>query len=93
MNGVPRANLAALDATSGAVDPGFVADTDGTVDAVVSDGSGVYAGGVFNTVNPSVYEGRKNPVKLKAHYYAKDLQDWARFYGLKIGQPTVLVCV
>lgn len=46
-------------------------------------------GGVFNTVNPSVYEGRKTPVPLKAKYYAKDLQDWARFYGIKIGNPTV----
>jgi 2-hydroxychromene-2-carboxylate isomerase len=46
-------------------------------------------GGVFNTVNPSVYETRTNPVKPKARYYGKDLQDWARFYGLKIGQPTV----
>ncbi|MGC1344478.1 MAG: 2-hydroxychromene-2-carboxylate isomerase [Candidatus Binataceae bacterium] len=46
-------------------------------------------GGVFNTVNPSVYETRTNPVKPKARYYVKDLQDWARFYGLKIGNPTV----
>ncbi len=46
-------------------------------------------GGVFNTVNPSVYEGRKTPVPLKAKYYVKDLQDWARFYGIKIGNPTV----
>ena len=46
-------------------------------------------GGVFNTVNPSVYETRTNPVKAKARYYVKDLQDWARFYGLKIGNPTV----
>src|SRR5208282_5817175 len=46
-------------------------------------------GGVFNTVNPSVYEGRRHPVPAKARYYGKDLQDWARFYGLKIIQPTV----
>ena len=46
-------------------------------------------GGVFNTVNPSVYQGRKTPVPLKAKYYLKDLQDWARFYGIKIGNPTV----
>jgi 2-hydroxychromene-2-carboxylate isomerase len=45
--------------------------------------------GVFNTVNPSVYENRANPVKVKARYYNKDLQDWARFYGLNIGQPSV----
>lgn len=46
-------------------------------------------GGVFNTVNPSVYESRRHPVPAKARYYGKDLQDWARFYGLKIIQPTV----
>jgi 2-hydroxychromene-2-carboxylate isomerase len=49
----------------------------------------ILVGGVFNAVNPSVYESRERPVKVKARYYAKDLQDWARFYGLKIGQPTV----
>ncbi len=46
-------------------------------------------GGVFNSVNPSVYETRANPVKPKARYYTKDLQDWANYYGLKIGNPTV----
>ena len=46
-------------------------------------------GGVFNTVNPSVYESREKPVPLKARYYAKDLADWARHYGIEIGQPPV----
>jgi 2-hydroxychromene-2-carboxylate isomerase len=49
----------------------------------------ILVGGVFNAVNPSVYESRERPVKVKARYYAKDLQDWAHLYGLKIGQPTV----
>ncbi len=49
----------------------------------------ILVGGVFNAVNPSVYESRQRPVKPKARYFAKDLQDWAHFYGLKIGQPTV----
>jgi 2-hydroxychromene-2-carboxylate isomerase len=49
----------------------------------------ILVGGVFNAVNPSVYETRQRPVKPKARYFAKDLQDWAHFYGLKIGQPTV----
>ena len=49
----------------------------------------ILVGGVFNVVNPSVYETRERPVKPKARYYAKDLQDWAHLYGLKIGQPTV----
>jgi 2-hydroxychromene-2-carboxylate isomerase len=46
-------------------------------------------GGVFNSVNPSVYEARKAPVPAKARYYLKDLADWARHYGLAIGQPPV----
>ena len=48
-------------------------------------------GGVFNTVNPSVYEARKAPMQVpaKARYYLKDLADWARVYGLEIGQPPV----
>jgi 2-hydroxychromene-2-carboxylate isomerase len=49
----------------------------------------ILVGGVFNAVNPSVYETRERPVKPKARYYAKDLQDWAHLYGLKIGQPKV----
>ncbi len=46
-------------------------------------------GGVFNTVNPSVYEARANPVPVKSRYYGKDLSDWARFVGIEIGQPPV----
>jgi 2-hydroxychromene-2-carboxylate isomerase len=46
-------------------------------------------GGVFNSVNPSVYEARKAPVPAKARYYGKDLADWARLYGLEIGAPPV----
>jgi 2-hydroxychromene-2-carboxylate isomerase len=49
----------------------------------------ILVGGVFNAVNPSVYEGRENPVKPKVRYYDKDLQDWAKLYGLKIIHPTV----
>ena len=51
VNGLRRANLAALDAASGALDTGFVADTDGPVDAVASDGTALFAGGVFSQVN------------------------------------------
>ena len=49
----------------------------------------VLVGGVFNAVNPSVYEQRAHPVPAKARYYAKDLRDWARHQGLAIGQPSV----
>lgn len=44
-------------------------------------------GGVFNTVNPSVYEQRAAPVPAKARYMLKDLQDWAREAGLSIKMP------
>lgn len=46
-------------------------------------------GGVFNTVNPSVYEQRSKPVPVKARYYQKDLQDWASYQGIIIGSPKV----
>jgi 2-hydroxychromene-2-carboxylate isomerase len=49
----------------------------------------ILVGGVFNSVNPSVYEQRAKPVPAKARYYGKDLRDWARYYGLRIGQPPV----
>lgn len=44
-------------------------------------------GGVFNTINPSVYESRRTPVPAKARYHGKDLQDWARLAGLTIKMP------
>ncbi len=48
----------------------------------------ILVGGVFNEVNATVYEQRANPCPPKARYHAKDLQDWARAYGLRIGWPT-----
>ncbi len=49
----------------------------------------ILVGGVFNAINPSVYEMRSNPVPAKARYHAKDLADWARATGLRIGWPEV----
>jgi len=49
----------------------------------------ILVGGVFNAVNQDVYERRANPDKRKASYYEKDLQDWARFTGIRIGRPPV----
>lgn len=49
----------------------------------------ILVGGVFNSVNPSVYQNRENPIPPKARYYQKDLQDWARYVGVEIGQPPV----
>ena len=47
----------------------------------------ILVGGIFNSVNPSVYAMRENPVPLKQAYMLKDLQDWAREAGLKIVMP------
>jgi 2-hydroxychromene-2-carboxylate isomerase len=47
----------------------------------------VLVGGIFNAVNPSVYEFRERGVPAKQAYLLKDLQDWARFAGLGIHFP------
>ncbi len=44
-------------------------------------------GGVFNSVNPSVYAAREHPVPAKQAYMRKDLQDWARSAGIRIQFP------
>jgi outer membrane protein assembly factor BamB len=46
-----RANMMAVDRSTGELLPGFVANTNGTVYAVISDGSSVWIGGDFTTVN------------------------------------------
>lgn len=47
----------------------------------------ILVGGLFNTVNPSVYQSRETPVPAKQRYMAKDLQDWARQAGITIVWP------
>jgi len=47
----------------------------------------ILVGGIFNSVNPSVYASRENPVPAKAAYLRKDLADWARAAGLRIVFP------
>jgi 2-hydroxychromene-2-carboxylate isomerase len=49
----------------------------------------ILVGGVFNEVNRDVYDRRANPEPRKASYYEKDLQDWARLCGIRIGKPPV----
>ena len=49
----------------------------------------ILVGGVFNSVNETVYEQRANPHPVKGRYYVKDLQDWAKFCGIEIGAPPV----
>jgi 2-hydroxychromene-2-carboxylate isomerase len=50
----------------------------------------ILVGGIFNTINPSVYARRENPVAAKIAYDKKDIADWARIAGLTIKmRPTV----
>ena len=49
----------------------------------------ILVGGIFNSINPSVYESRKNPVKEKLNYSQKDLNDWANLRGITINWPTI----
>jgi 2-hydroxychromene-2-carboxylate isomerase len=49
----------------------------------------ILVGGIFNEVNRDVYDRRANPEPRKASYYEKDLQDWARLCGIRIGKPPV----
>ena len=44
----------------------------------------ILVGGVFNAVNPAVYDRRANPDARQRRYYDKDMQDWARLCGVKI---------
>ena len=47
----------------------------------------VLVGGIFNAVNPSVYESRVRGVPAKQAYLRKDLLDWARHDGLDLRFP------
>ena len=47
----------------------------------------ILVGGIFNTVNPSVYESRERPVPAKARYLWKDLHDWMRHQNVTMKFP------
>ena len=49
----------------------------------------ILVGGIFNTVNPSVYESRSKPVKAKTEYSTKDLQDWCLVRKIEINWPEI----
>src|SRR2546421_81330 len=50
----------------------------------------ILVGGIFNSINPSVYASREHPVPAKVAYQKKDMADWARAAGLTIlMRPTV----
>ncbi len=47
----------------------------------------ILVGGIFNAVNQSVYESRGTPAKVR--YGAKDVADWARYYGVPYRFPSI----
>ena len=46
-------------------------------------------GGVFNKVNPSVYQRRENPIPAKDAHYRESMEDWAAYQGIALGRPSV----
>ncbi|MEO0315520.1 MAG: hypothetical protein RI928_1976 [Pseudomonadota bacterium] len=50
----------------------------------------ILVGGVFNAVNPSVYEFRERGIPAKQAYLRKDLADWARHEGIRILFPPTI---
>ncbi|MDB5657027.1 MAG: 2-hydroxychromene-2-carboxylate isomerase [Tardiphaga sp.] len=47
----------------------------------------ILVGGIFNSINPSVYASRETPVPAKARYTKKDMADWAHSAGIAIKMP------
>ncbi len=47
----------------------------------------ILVGGIFNTINPSVYAAREHPVPAKQAYMEKSIGDWARLAGIEIHFP------
>jgi hypothetical protein len=64
VGGQPHANIAVLDATTGAVDSGFTAATDGPVYALAVSGSDLLIGGQFLKVNTTNTRPRLAAVNL-----------------------------
>lgn len=50
----------------------------------------ILVGGIFNSINDSVYQFRSAPIPAKEAYIAKDMQDWARHGGFRINwRPSI----
>ena len=49
----------------------------------------ILVGGIFNSINPSVYESRKHPVKEKLEYSQKDMADWAKLRDIEFNWPKI----
>lgn len=56
-NGLPRANLAALDPSTGTVLPAFTGSADGAVSALAIAGGSLYAGGMFDAIGGAARKG------------------------------------
>ena len=54
---------------------------------VAVDWKPVLVGGIFNSINPSVYAARQYGVPAKQAYLRKDLMDWARHDGVTVQFP------
>jgi 2-hydroxychromene-2-carboxylate isomerase len=50
----------------------------------------ILVGGVFNAVNPSVYDVRANPIPQKTAYSRQDMQKWAEYSGIEIRFPPTI---
>ncbi len=57
---------------------------------ITVDWKPILVGGVFNAVNPSVYEFRERGAPAKQAYLRKDLADWARHEGIRILFPPTI---
>ena len=49
----------------------------------------ILVGGIFNSVNPSVYEYRSKPIPIKEKYYLDDIQNWAASRDVVINWPSI----
>ena len=49
----------------------------------------ILVGGIFNSVNPSVYENRSKPIPIKEKYYLDDIQNWAATRDVVINWPSI----
>ena len=49
----------------------------------------ILVGGIFNSVNPSVYENRSKPIPIKEKYYLDDIQNWAASRDVVINWPSI----
>lgn len=86
-----RGGLAAFDATTGALKEGFVANTNGIVKALATDGSYLYVGGTFTVINgqPRGYLAKLDPNTGAVVPWAQDASD--KVYALDVSDDKLYV--